>query len=133
MAGALDVIPESRTKARTGQKVDATGRIWDPVYCAECGASGGYVTREVLWACWLCPKCEHLATVYQQQAAAGGYGLCVTPDFEVGQKLVEEQLTRYGRALTAEEFNQKMADPSDPLTMAVRKLEKDLAAIVGRR
>ena len=53
----MNVLPVCKTKNPTGAKLHK-GMNWVPIYCANCGMSGGFVPEENCdFAFWLCDKC----------------------------------------------------------------------------
>ncbi len=69
----------------------------EPIYCFNCGKPNGYVPRAIMsFVSWLCEGCSETwgktANLHQR------------PDQEFWDKVGEEMLTRYGRALTQEEL-----------------------------
>jgi hypothetical protein len=96
-----DVLPESRAREPKGVVRGAPLRFpsmnWVPIFCANCGKPYGYVPEEnCQFACWLCDPCA------EQWGAQ--YGLLLMPDEVFWSRVAAEQLERYGRILTPEEF-----------------------------
>jgi hypothetical protein len=69
-----EILPDSRATVARGLKFSAAwGCMAVPIFCANCGKSGGYVPEEhCTFACYLCNDCvrEHPLPV----------GVYVTPD-----------------------------------------------------
>ena len=93
------ILPDSRAREAKNIK-HSSYRIpmnWVPIFCANCGIPYGYVPEEnCTFACWLCDPCS---TKYGVQ-----FGALMMPDEVYWQKIAEEQLERYKRVLTPEEF-----------------------------
>jgi hypothetical protein len=52
-----NVLPQCMTRAPIGSKLHR-GLNWVPIYCGNCGMSGGFVPEENCnFAFWLCDKC----------------------------------------------------------------------------
>ena len=95
------VLPESRLKDSKGVVRGAPWKYgstnWVPIFCANCGKPQGYVPEEnCTFACWLCDPCSE---VWGEL-----YMTALMPDEVFWAKVAMEQLERYGRILTKEEF-----------------------------
>jgi hypothetical protein len=96
-----DVLPSSRAKESKGVVRATLSRTpsmnWVPIFCANCGKSGGFVPEEnCSFACYLCDPC---AEVHGE-----AFGHLMVPDEVFWSRVAEEQLNRYRRILTPEEF-----------------------------
>jgi hypothetical protein len=102
-----DLLPDCRSRTPRGVALGVAG-LWEPVFCANCGADGGLVPAEnMTFLFYLCNTC---AETYGQIA-----GLMLMPDEVFFAKLAEAQLERYGRYLTPMEWAAIGEDPSHPL------------------
>lgn len=93
---AVDVLPDSRARV-TRNAVWRGNSWWVPIFCANCGTSGGFVPEEnCTFACYLCQECSdklgHIAHTY------------VEPDVMFWARVRQEQLEKYQRLLTPAEF-----------------------------
>jgi hypothetical protein len=87
-----------------------------PIYCANCGVSGGGVSEGVTFAFWVCSACdEKHGPIADLQA---------TPDTVFWKRVCEAQLEQYGRLLSADEVVQVLDDPSNSLTKLAREAPK---------
>ena len=109
-----DILPDCRLQRGGGTISCGANGLWVPVFCANCGADGGMVPLEgMTFLFYLCNLC---AEKHGQIA-----GTMVMPDEVFYEKLKQEQLDRYGRYLTNEEWNQISEDPSHPLWLLIRE------------
>ena len=88
-----------------------------PIFCANCGASGGFVPEEnMTFAFYLCNE--------QQNGCFEKYGIpahaLAIPDQVFWQKVKEAQLEKYGRELTSKEVIQYLADPNSLMSVLAR-------------
>jgi len=113
------VLPDSRaTNPKRGQYRD--GQWWVPVYCANCGAELGIVPEpSTTFAFFLCDA--RCAETWAPKA-----GEMVEPDVVFFQTLLDEQLDRYGRELTATELMAALADETHPIHQLVRERHDEL-------
>ena len=110
------ILPDCRSRQGHSINRGAAG-TWVPVYCANCGCDGGMVPAEgMTFLFYLCNSC---AETYGQIA-----GTMVMPDEVFYDKLAQEQLQRYGRYLTMEEWNQIAEDYSHPMWTLLREQPK---------
>jgi hypothetical protein len=103
----LDVLPDSRLKDPNQGAVMAdftlpsgqTVRLqMSPVFCANCGADGGYVpTENMTFAFYICQKCH--------DSCGAIAGTLAVPDEEFRRTVAYEMEERFGKALTAEEIH----------------------------
>jgi hypothetical protein len=107
------LLPDSRTKVQ--KNVVRMGALnWTPIFCANCGKDGGLVPAENCnFAFYLCIPCSETMPPIE--------GVYMVPDEVFWQKVKEEQLSTYGRELSAEEIVEILKDDNQPLT----KLCKD--------
>lgn len=92
---------------------------WYYVFCASCHKDSGHRVRDTeipyqeQFAGWLCDECF---TKYGAIA-----GTLVMPDEVFWQKVIDAQMEKYGRLLTAKEIAIELEDSSSTLS----KLKKD--------
>lgn len=109
------ILPDSRTRALTGLVWRGEGfGWWVPVFCANCGAAGGFVPEGVTHVFYLCdtkcaPTLGHIEGLYTE------------PDTVFRAKILEEQMDRYGRELTPLELLAQLDDVNSPLSRMARE------------
>ncbi len=109
----MDLLPDCRAHKHKNQSLGIRG-LWEPVFCANCGADGGIVPTEgMTFLFYLCNSC---AESYGQIA-----GTMQMPDEIFYEKLAHEQLARYGRYLTLEEWGKVSEDISHPLWVLIKE------------
>lgn len=109
----LSPLPDSRTKAQRAV-IRSNGMNWVPIFCANCGADGGMVPeKNCTFAFYLCTPCSE-----KWEDVLGTYS---EPDTVFWDRVKEEQLSQYGRELTAEELIEVLLDGNSSLS----KLAKD--------
>ena len=112
-----DVLPNSLATIRRGV-VMRNGKPWVPIFCANCGADGGFVpeasvAEETGFAFYLCNPCgEKWAPIA---------GLMMVPDEVFWEKLREVQLEKFGRLLENDELIVQLADESSPISVLARR------------
>ena len=56
---SVDILPDSRLQVTRGLQFSAAwGCMAMPIFCANCGADGGYVPEDCTFACYLCNECS---------------------------------------------------------------------------
>jgi hypothetical protein len=76
-----EILPDSRAKRAT-RIIYANGMSWVPIFCANCGADGGYVPEQNMdFAFYLCNDCADRLPPID--------GTYVMPDEEFWQKVKE--------------------------------------------
>lgn len=114
---APNLLPDCRAKRPTGAKAGPWELSWIPIFCANCGRPGGAVPEEnVTFAFYLCNGC-----VEKHGAVAG---TLMVPDELFWRRVAEAQLERYGRLLTAEEWQRIAEDPAHPLHALLKEKPK---------
>ena len=109
----MELLPDCRTGQHRIISRGVAG-IWEPVFCANCGADGGMVPQaNMTFLFYLCNTCAET-----HGAIAGTMQM---PDEVFFAKLAEAQLERYGRYLAPEEWEQIGEDPSHPLWTLLRE------------
>jgi hypothetical protein len=113
----MNILPDSRAKQAKGVKrhVSWLGPLnWQPIFCANCGADGGYVPEENRnFAFYLCqPCCDKLPPIE---------GTYVTPDEVFWKEVQGAQLEKYGRLLNPDEIAVELSDSSS----VISKLQKE--------
>lgn len=102
-----DTLPDCRARNAIAVNRGVAG-LWEPVFCANCGAPGGQVPMEnMTFLFYLCNIC---AETYGHIA-----GTMIMPDEVFFEALKQEQLARYGRYLTLEEWGKVSEDTAHPL------------------
>ena len=108
-----DILPDSRLTHPKGAQ-NLAGAWWVPLFCANCGADGGFVPEEnMTFAFYLCDPC---AERYGEIA-----GLYFMPDELFGEKLKQEQLSTYGRFLNEEELLKIVEADASPLATLIKQ------------
>jgi hypothetical protein len=113
-----DILPDSRLKdgkGATAMPFRGINRLnWVPIFCANCGAPGGWVPEEsTTFAFYLCNPC---AEKWSPLA-----GTMAMPDEVFWQKVKDAQIEKYGRELTAAELEAALGEKNSILA----KLAKD--------
>lgn len=108
-----NVLPDSRLK-QPKNIYQHIGLNWVPIFCANCGAEGGFVPEENCdFAFYLCTPCaERLGPI------AGTY---MMPDEVFWGRVKQEQMEQFGRELTAPELIEILKDGSNSLTKLVNE------------
>lgn len=110
-----DRLPSSFPKRQVGS-VFVDGVEWTWIYCANCGKKDGLVPKEsCTFAFALCTKCDHLgdtAHFYKE------------PEAIFYERVLGEQLDRYGEILSPEKLLQVLDDPKHPLNKLVADYQK---------
>lgn len=108
-----NVLPDSRSKNPVGAKC-LNGAWMIPIYCANCGADGGFVTAEAVnFAFYLCNKCF--------EAYGEITNMYVMPDEVFWEKLRQEQLESHGHYLTELELAKVVEEDSSPLATLAKQ------------
>lgn len=85
-----------------------------PVFCANCGASGGMVPQEnMTFAFYLCDPCHEKHGVIA--------GTLAVPDEVFFEQVKQEQLDKYGRLLSPAELQHVVDANSSPLATLISK------------
>lgn len=101
-----EVLPRSVARETRGVVFDRAGMAWIPLFCANCGKSGGMVPEPSKEFCfYLCdsPCGEKWAPLL---------GLMVVPQEKFWEIARQEQLERLGRLMTDQELLAAAADPN---------------------
>jgi hypothetical protein len=111
-----DLLPSSVAREIKGE-VEIKGIPHVPIFCANCGADGGWVPRAAIedkaFQFYLCNPCG--------EKWAPLAGLMLIPDDVFAQKVAAAQLEHDGRYLTPDEVGEALKDPQHYLS----KLAKD--------
>lgn len=111
---ALEVLPDSRSRARRGSFLGPWAVRWLPIYCANCGTDGGSVPEENMhFIFYLCPPCFET-----HGAIAGTYAM---PDELFWRQVQDEQIARYGRILAPSELARVATHETSPLATLLRE------------
>jgi len=112
----MDVLPSSIPKERKiDTSISSHGMNWIYIFCANCGKDGGRVLEnDYDFAFYLCEPC---AENYGKIA-----GIYMEPDSIFWQKIVDAQVEKYGRTLTAQETAIELQDE----TSMISKLKKEI-------
>jgi len=108
-------LPDSRLQ-RSDKTVYRAGVPHRPIFCANCGKSGGLVVEDSAYSCFAFYLCDPCAEKYGQID-----GMFMVPDDRFAELVKQEQLEKYGRLLTSDELSETLNDPSTSLA----KLAKD--------
>lgn len=102
----MNILPDSRLQGSIGNVMadwpDGNGGTTrlelQPIYCFNCGRPNGYVPVGIMsFVSWLCTPC---AEKWGHDAS-----LHTCPDQEFWDKVHEEMMARFGRALTERELS----------------------------
>lgn len=109
----INLLPDCRLK-QPKNIYNHIGLNWVPIFCANCGADGGFVPEENCdFAFYLCMDCaERLGPIV---------GTYMEPDAVFWAKVKAEQIELYGRELTAPELIEVLKDENNSLTKLVRE------------
>jgi len=112
-----ELLPDSRLAPATAPKgaVHSAALGWMvPVFCANCGKSGGLVPQEnMTFAFYLCQLC---ADAHGEIA-----GTMAVPDEVFWEEVKQEQLDAHGRLLSGEELVRVVEANSSPLATLINK------------
>jgi hypothetical protein len=118
---SIETLPDSRLKDNK-----ATVRLpwanvcpmnWVPIFCANCGAPGGWVPEEsTTFAFYLCNPC---AEKWSPLA-----GTLAVPDEVFWQKVHDAEMERYGRVLSSPEVIRALDDPESVLAKLAKEAPK---------
>lgn len=108
-----DVLPSSLPRERRGELVHG-GTPYAPCFCVNCGARGPMVAAGPQnFAAWLCDPCA--------EKWSPMFGLMLVPDEVHWELQRQEQVEKYGRALSPGELAEVEKDGNNTLV----KLAKD--------
>jgi hypothetical protein len=114
-----NILPDSRLRNNgtpQGSKV-INGMNFVPIFCANCGAPGGFVPEEnMTFAFYLCDVRQN--GCYEKHGVAAHF--LAIPDRVFWQKVKEAQIERYGRELTSKEVIQYLADPNSLMSVLAK-------------
>ena len=118
---SVETLPDSRLKDSKGTVRLPFASIcpmnWVPIFCANCGAPGGWVPEETTtFAFYLCNSC---AEKWSPLA-----GTLAVPDEVFWQKVKDAQIEKYGRELTREEIVAALEDQESALAKLARDAPK---------
>lgn len=108
-----NVLPDSRLK-NPKNFYQHIGLNWVPVFCANCGAEGGFVPEENCnFAFYLCDPCATklgpITNTYME------------PDAVFWQKVKAAQMEKFGRELTEPEIVEALKDDSHVLSKLAKE------------
>ena len=107
------VLPDSRARNQAGVK-QLNGTWMIPIYCANCGADGGFVTAEAInFAFYLCNECF--------EACGELTNMYVMPDEVFWEKMKQEQLESHGHYLTELELARVIEEDNSPLATLIKQ------------
>lgn len=113
-----DLLPTSVAKVQKNVKW-FHGANWVPIFCANCGKSGGYVPEDTKnHAFYLCGDAVGEGCYAKFGAVAGTYAV---PDEVFFERVKQESIEKYGHELTATEQLQALADPESTLSKLARE------------
>ena len=108
-----EILPDSRPRERRGAKF-MQGMFWIPIFCANCGADGGFVPQENCnFAFYLCTKCCE-----QWGGLAGTY---TVPEEVFWAKVREAQMEKFQRLLNPLEQIEALKDEHHVLAKLARE------------
>jgi len=119
---AQDVLPDSRLKDKDkGNTRLAFANLcpmnWVPIFCANCGAKGGFVPEEnCTFAFYLCNDCAEKWSPL--------VGTMAVPDDIFWQKVREAQVEKYGRELSVQELAAALAEQESDLAKLAKEAPK---------
>jgi hypothetical protein len=103
-----EILPDSRPRKQK-DVIFLHGIYWTPIFCANCGADGGFVPSENCnFAFYLCTPCSEKWQVLP--------GTHCEPDTIFWQKVHDEQIEKYGRELTTPELIEVLKDGHSTLS-----------------
>jgi hypothetical protein len=109
------ILPDSRLHSNgtpVGSKLIG-GVNYIPIFCANCGADGGWVPEvNMTFAFYLCNSC------HERHGAPAN--TLVIPDRIFWQKVKEAQIERYGHELSAREVRAQLDDPNSLMSLLAR-------------
>jgi len=109
----VNILPDSRL-ARSKGAQNRAGVWWVPIYCAFCGAEGGFVPEEnTTFIFWMCNPCF--------ETHGEITNLYVMPDEVFWEKVKQEQIETYGRLLTLSELVEIVAADASPLATLIKQ------------
>jgi hypothetical protein len=118
-----ELLPDSRLKDREKGTVSilhpaVMNRLnWAPIFCANCGAAGGYVPQETTtFAFYLCNPCAE-----KWSALAGTMQV---PDEVFWEKVRQAELEEYGHVLSTPEVIQALNDGDGALAKLAKEAPK---------
>ena len=106
------ILPNSIPKNTKG-RMFRNGQPWIPIYCANCGADGGFVPEEA--ATFAFYLCDVDAEKWSPLA-----GLMAIPDEVFWEKVKQTQIETFGRELTGDEIVEALKDEHHVLTKLAR-------------
>jgi hypothetical protein len=99
----MEILPDCRLKSPKGIAFHRSSN-WVPIFCANCGAEGGFVPEEnMTFAFYQCQGCADKYPVPE--------GMYRIPDEVFWQKLNDAQMEQYGRILSGNEIAAALEDP----------------------
>jgi hypothetical protein len=118
MDNNVNILPDSRLRetkdVKRFQTPNRTISNWVPIFCANCGKSGGSVPQEnCSFAFYLCdPCCE---------THGGIAGTYMMPDDVFWAKVHNEEKDKYGKNLTHFELDEVLKDDHNTITKLLRE------------
>jgi hypothetical protein len=120
-----EVLPDSRLKDRDKGAISILHPVvmnrlnWVPIFCANCGAPGGWVPEDTTtFAFYLCNPC---AEKWSPLA-----GTMAVPDEIFWQKVRDAEMEQYGRVLSTPEVIGALNDPESVLSKLAKEAPKHL-------
>jgi hypothetical protein len=118
-----EVLPDSRLKDRDKGAISILHPVvmnrlnWVPIFCANCGAPGGWVPEDTTtFAFYLCNPC---AEKWSPLA-----GTMAVPDEVFWQKVRDAEMEQYGRVLSTPEVIEALNDPESVLSKLAKERPK---------
>jgi hypothetical protein len=112
---SVALLPDSYLH-RSDRTVERAGVPHKPIFCANCGKSGGLVVADSSYSCFAFYLCEPCAETYGDID-----GHFMVPDDVFAEKVKQEQLEKYGRLLTKHEFAEALNDPHTSLAKLAKE------------
>lgn len=109
----VDILPDCRAQQSKGVISRGITGYWTPIFCANCGADGGFVPEENKdFAFYLCNPCAEnwspLVDTY------------MIPDGVFWEKVIHAQLEKYQRLLSAEEIKTLLENERSTLSLLAK-------------
>lgn len=97
------LLPDCRLKTETATQRHRNLN-WLPIFCGNCGKSGGWVPEETTFIFYLCQPCAD-----KHGQIDGTY---MVPDEVFFQEVKNAQIEKYGKELTENEIRDKLMEDS---------------------
>jgi hypothetical protein len=109
VSGTPLILPNSIPRGPARGVKFLNGTPWRPIFCANCGADGGFVPEENCdFAFYLCQPCAEKHGKIE--------GTFMVPDEVFWKRVADAQVEKYGRVLTADEQVEALRDSDNLLS-----------------